>query len=82
MRCKLRINRGRTAYFGKKVEFDGLKFDSEKEAKFYERFIYGRDLNATVHESFTIRDEDGNLLHVMMSKQGLTQHTILTQQHN
>lgn len=55
MRCKTRINRGRTTYFGKKVEFNGLKFDSEKEAKFYERFIYGRDLNATVHESFTIQ---------------------------
>ena len=53
--ANFKINRGRTAYFGKRVEFNGLKFDSEKEAKFYERFIYGRDLNATVHESFTIQ---------------------------
>ncbi|WP_347284039.1 DUF1064 domain-containing protein [Lactobacillus taiwanensis] len=53
-------------HFGKKVIIDGYKFDSQKEAKFYQTYLKDTDLNYTVHETFTI-----------IPKQDLTQNVRL-----
>lgn len=86
-------------YFGKKVELDGYKFDSEKEARFYEQYLKGTKLNYTIHESFTIlpkqeisrdlrlrsaiytpdfiiRNDKGELEHVIDLKNSFTQFAI------
>ena len=48
-------------HFGKKVEVDGYKFDSEKEANFYLRFVKTCGKRYEVHKSvnYDIRDTIG-----------------------
>lgn len=41
-------------HFGKKVEVDGYKFDSEKEANFYLRFVKTCGKRFEVHKSFEL----------------------------
>lgn len=41
-------------HFGKKVEVDGYKFDSEKEANFYLRFVKTCGKRYEVHKSFEL----------------------------
>lgn len=43
-------------HFGKKVEIDGFKLDSEKEAAFYQRFIKNCGKNYHVHPSYPLID--------------------------
>lgn len=54
------------SHFGKKVVIDGYKFDSQKEARFYQSYLKNTDLNYTVHETFTV-----------IPKQDLTQNVRL-----
>ena len=41
-------------HFGKKVEVDGYKLDSEKEANFYLRFVKTCGKRFEVHKSFEL----------------------------
>ena len=41
-------------HFGKKVECDGIKFDSAKECDFYLRFIKNCGKNYHVHPSYPL----------------------------
>lgn len=44
-------------HFGKKVELDGYKFDSIKEAHFYERFIKDCGQTYKVHPTYQLLDK-------------------------
>ncbi|WP_276859004.1 DUF1064 domain-containing protein [Limosilactobacillus ingluviei] len=43
-------------HFANKVEFDGFKFDSEKEKHFYDRFIKPSGKRVDVHPSYPVQD--------------------------
>lgn len=44
-------------HFGKEIELDGYKFDSEKEAHFYQRFIKNCGRNYKVHPTYPLLDK-------------------------
>lgn len=41
-------------HFGRKVELDGIKFDSKKEAQFYLQFVKSSGKQFTCHENFEV----------------------------
>lgn len=41
-------------HFGRKVELDGITFDSKKEAQFYQQFVKPSSKRFTCHENFDL----------------------------
>lgn len=54
MRSERLTRRKAGTWFGEKVELDGYKFDSQKEAKFYEKFIKNSGFKYEVHKRFQL----------------------------
>lgn len=62
------------SHFGRRVELDGQKFDSIKEAQFYSRYIR---LRQTVYKAdFVIYDDAGRIKHVYDVKNSLSRYSI------